>query len=46
MSPGGRLLPLLAACALAACAVGPDMSYVAPLPAPKDAAVIAAERGA
>jgi hypothetical protein len=40
-----RLLPLVAACALSACAIGPDTSYVAPLPAPTDAAVIAAAVG-
>ena len=37
-----RLLPLLAACGLAACAAGPDTSYVASLSAPTDATVIAA----
>ena len=42
MIPATRLLPLLAAFALSACAVGPETSYVAPLPAPGDAAVIAA----
>jgi hypothetical protein len=40
-----RLLPLAAACALAACAVGPDSSYVTSLSAPTDAAVIAAGIG-
>jgi uncharacterized lipoprotein YajG len=36
------LLPLAAAFALAACAVGPDTSYVTPLSAPSDASLIAA----
>lgn len=37
-----RLAPLLMACGLAACAVGPDTSYVSSLSAPADASVIAA----
>jgi len=36
-----RLLPLAVACAVSACAVGPDTSYVASLSAPTDATVIA-----
>ena len=40
-----RCLPLLAACGLAACAIGRDTSYVAPLSAPADAKVIAAGIG-
>jgi hypothetical protein len=35
------LAPLLAACSLAACAVGPNTSYVAALSAPTDAQVLA-----
>lgn len=42
MNPRFHVAPLLAVCGLAACAVGPDTSYVASLPAPADAAVIAA----
>lgn len=45
MTPGFRLLPLATACALSACAVGPDTSYVTSLSAPTDAAVIAAGIG-
>ena len=45
MSRGLRLLPIAAACALSACAVGPDSSYVTSLSAPTDAAVIAAGIG-
>ena len=41
MTPALRLAPLLVVCGLAACSVGPNTSYVAPLPAPTDAAVIA-----
>ena len=37
-----RLATLLMACGLAACAVGPDTSYVSSLSAPADASVIAA----
>ena len=40
-----HLASLLAACGLAACAVGPDTSYVASLSAPTDAMVIAAGIG-
>jgi hypothetical protein len=39
--PIRRLAPLLAACSLAACAVGPNTSYVAALSAPTDAQVLA-----
>jgi hypothetical protein len=42
MNVGLRLLPLVAACALTACAVGPDTSYVTALAAPTDASIIAA----
>lgn len=45
MRAGVRLLPLLAACGLAACATGSDTSYVASLSAPTDATVIAAGIG-
>lgn len=45
MNPGFQLLPLATACALSACAVGPDTSYVTSLSAPTDAAVIAAGIG-
>ena len=41
MNPGLRLLPLAASCALAACAVGPDTSYVTSLTGPTDATVVA-----
>ena len=46
MSAGLRLAPLLAVCSVAACAVGPDTSYVSSLSAPTDATVIAAGIGA
>jgi len=46
MRAGFRLLPLLAACGLAACAAGSDTSYVGSLSAPTDATVIAAGVGA
>ena len=46
MRAGLRLLPLLAACGLAACSTGSDTSYVASLSAPSDARVIAAGIGA
>ena len=36
-----RVAALMAACSLGACAVGPDNSYVASLPAATDAAVLA-----
>jgi hypothetical protein len=36
-----QALPLLVACSLAACAIGPNTSYVAALSAPTDATVIA-----
>ena len=45
MSPCLRPVPLLAACSLAACAVGPNTSYVSALAAPTDATVIAAGIG-
>jgi len=45
MSPYLRLAPLVVVCGLAACAVGPNTSYVAALSAPTDAAVIAAGIG-
>jgi hypothetical protein len=45
MNPGRRLLPMAAAFALAACAVGPDTSYVTSLSAPTDATIIAAGIG-
>lgn len=41
MIPGLRSLPLAASCVLAACAVGPNTSYVTSLSAPTDATVIA-----
>ncbi|MEA2736991.1 MAG: type secretion system protein TrbH [Acetobacteraceae bacterium] len=45
MSPCLRPVPLLAVCSLAACAVGPDTSYVSAISAPTDATVIAAGIG-
>jgi hypothetical protein len=45
MSPCLRPVSLLAACSLAACAVGPNTSYVSALAAPTDATVIAAGIG-
>ena len=41
MNPSLRLLSLATACALSACTVGPDTSYVTSLSAPTDATVIA-----
>lgn len=45
MSPYLRLASILAACSVAACAVGPNTSYVGPFTAPTDAAVIASGIG-
>ncbi len=45
MNPGFRPLTLAVTCALSACAVGPDTSYVDSLSAPTDATVIAAGIG-
>lgn len=45
MSRRLRLVPLAAVCGLAACAVGPNTSYVDSLSAPADATVIAAGIG-
>ena len=42
MTAWARLAPLLAAYGLAACAIGPNTSYVSSLSAPTDATVIAA----
>jgi hypothetical protein len=46
MSRSRSLMPLLAVCGLAGCAVGSNTSYVASVSAPADAAVIAAGIGA
>ena len=46
MRAGVQALPLLAACCLTACAVGPNTSYVTALSAPTDAVVIATGIGA
>lgn len=45
MSPHLRAAQLLAVCSLAACAVGPNTSYVSSLSGPADATVIAAGIG-
>jgi hypothetical protein len=45
MSFYDRLLPVLAVCGLAGCAIGPNTSYVSSVLAPTDATVIAAGIG-